>query len=310
MTFPGEAALLRRTPARRARDHARRRAGLLGFVGADEGADMARRVVVGWDGSAAATAALEWSVRHCPTAESVEIVEVKGIRRRDDRPAGDADEAAETVRQAQPSLTVTVAREQGNVAEVLAERSAPDALVALGGRGHEEARYRRRTSTAYRVVLAADGPVVVVPEAYRGGRGVVVGIAGPAEAACVVLSAAAEAARRRQPLIAVHVAQPVFGVGLDALAGAHRAQPDSKEERELMDEALAPVTELYPDLRVVRRLTTERASDALLAAARASMLLVLGRSDGRPSNHRPITQSSMLLSRSPVMVVPPETMTA
>lgn len=270
---------------------------------------MVRRVVIGWDGSAAAGAALEWAVLHHPAAESFEIVEVTGTRRRDDRPRRDADEAAEAMRHAHPGMTFTVDRVPGDVAEVLSERSAPDALVALGGREHEEVRLRRRTSTAYRTVLDAKGPVVVVPETYHGGRGVVVGITGRDEAECVVLSAAAEAARRRQPLIAVHVTPPTFGVSVGIFPGGH-AEPVGPEERKLMDHALAPVAERYPALRVERRRSTERPADALVAEARTSMLLVLGRNDEPPGYHRPITHSSMLLSRSPVMVVPPDTMVA
>jgi nucleotide-binding universal stress UspA family protein len=267
---------------------------------------MARRVVVGWDGSTAAAGALEWAARHYPRAESVEIVEVEGAGRRQGRPHRDADEAAESIRQAHPDLTVTVSVERGVVSRVLADRSAPDGLVVLGGRGHEEMRLGHRTSTAYRVVLAARGPVAVVPQSYRGGRDVVVGVVGRSDARCVVLTAAAEAARRRQRLVAVHAARPALGIG--ALPGDPVKQArDRQEYDQLVQEVVAPVTDVYPDLPVVPRVLWGRPSDVLLGESRGAMLLVLGRDMAPPANGRPVTQSSMLLSRAPVMVVPPET---
>lgn len=268
---------------------------------------MARRVVVGWDGSAAAAGALDWAVRHSPTAASVEIVEVGGGGRQQDRSHLDAGEAADRIRQAHTGVELTVTKEQGDVAEVLAGRSGPDALVALGGRRHEEMRHLRRTSTGYRVVLEASGPVVVVPQSYTSGRTVVVGIEGRSDAACVVLVAAAEAARRQQQLIALHVPSAVLGIGLGALPGDPDVHIDAHGLAQMVEEVLAPVRTAYPDLSVVTRISAGRASDVLLAASRGAMLLVLGRNSDPPANRRPVTHSSMLLSAAPVMVVPPET---
>lgn len=265
---------------------------------------MARRVVVGWDGSTAAAGALEWAARHYPHAESVEIVEVAGAGRRGGGPHRDPEEAAEIIRQAHPELEVTVSVEQGVVARVLADRSAPDGLVVLGGRGNEEMRLGRRTSTAYRVVLAARGPVAVVPQSFRGGRDVVVGVVDRSDARCVALTAAGEAVRRRQRLIAVHAVRAPLG--LAALPGDPVGQGHALQGYEPMVRGvLAPVAEVYPDLHVVPHIVRGRPSDVLLAQSRHAALLVLGR-DVAPAG-RPVTQSSMLLSRAPVMVVPPET---
>ena len=270
---------------------------------------MARHVVVGWDGSAAADGALDWGVRHNPQAESVEIVEVEepgGHRAAGGR---DADEAARRIREAHPGIEVRVSRERGDVVEVLADRSAPAGMVVLGGRGNEQLRRGHRTSKAYRVVLHATGPVAVVPSSYTGGRDVVVGITGDSDAPCVALTAAAEAARRRQRLVALYATRPLFGFG--ALPGEEGSRRHDEEEyHDLLRTVLAPVRAAYPELPVVPRIVRGRSTDALLAESRTAMVLVLGREGTAPAQQRPVTHSSMLLSRSPVMVVPPETVVA
>ncbi|MFD1722313.1 universal stress protein [Amnibacterium endophyticum] len=265
---------------------------------------MARRVVVGWDGSAAAASALDWAVRRSPDAERIEVVEVDAGRHRVEQ-RRDPEEAAASVRQEHPWLEVEVVRERGAVGRALAARSSAECLVVLGGRGNEERRLGHRTSTAYRVVLGADGPVAVIPAGYRSGRDVVLGVVDRADARVVALTAAAEAARRHQRLIAVHATSSMLGLA-DLVDGQDRTR-EHQEAEALFDEVLAPVRDAHPDLPVVRRTVRGRPSDVLLAASRNAALLVLGRDVERPQRGRPVTHSSMLLSRSPVMVVPPAT---
>lgn len=265
---------------------------------------MSRRVVVGWDGSEAAAAALDWAVRRSPDAEHLEVVAVDAGRRRDDQ-GRDPDEAAAAIRDTHPSLEVQVVRERGSVGRTLAARSSADSLVVLGGRGDEERRLGHRTSIAYRVVLGAEGPVAVVPAAYRGGRDVVLGVVDRADARVVALAAAKEADRRHQRLIALHATPSMFGIA-DLIDGQDRGR-EQREADALFDEVLAPVRDAHPGLPIVRREVRGRASDALLAASRSAALLVLGRDVERPQHGRPVTHSSMLLSRSPVMVVPAAT---
>ena len=269
---------------------------------------MVHRVTVGWDGSAVALAPLEWAARHYPDAGSFELVQVDGGRRSRGEPLQDVEDAAKAFRQAHPSFEVSAVHAQGAVAEVLADRTAPDALLVLGGRGNEEQRLGHRTSTAYRVLLRAEGPAAVVPQSFRGGRDVVVGIAGPNDDPCVLLSAAKEAVSRRQRLVAVHVARPLLGLGLGALPGDPIGHDrDLSEYERMVDAALAPVAAAHPTLPIVRRVVRGRTADVLLAASRNAALLVIGRDDASPIDRRPITHSSVLLSRAPVVVVPPGT---
>jgi hypothetical protein len=194
------------------------------------------------------------------------------------------------------------------VAQVLASRTAPDTILVLGGRGNEEARLGRRTSTAYRVVLDADGPVAVVPQSFRTGRDVVVGVAGRDDDPCVVLTAAREAVARHQRLKAVHARRPLFGVGLGALPGdAVNHDHDLQDVEQMVDEVLEPIAAAHPKLPVSRHVLRGRAADVLLAESRAAALLVIGREDMAHADRRPVTHSSMLLSRAPVIVVPPGT---
>jgi hypothetical protein len=137
---------------------------------------------------------------------------------------------------------------------------------------------------------------------------VVVGVAGPHDDPCVVLSGAEEASRRHQRLVAVHVPRPLLGVGLGALPGDSVAHDHEVQELERMvDDALAPVKERYPKLPVTRHVVRGRAADVLLAEARSASLLVIGRDDAAPRDRRPVTHGGMLLSPAPVVVVPPGT---
>jgi hypothetical protein len=266
---------------------------------------MAQRLVVGWDGSQGAAGALEWAVRQAPNPERIEILEVEFSGRRRGSPHRDPEEAAAALRRAHPDLDVVVSAEQGDVVRVLAARSGPDVLVVLGGRENAELRVGQRGGVAYRVVVAAEGPVVVVPQSYQGGRDVVVGVVRRSDSRTVVLAAAAEAARRHQRLIAVHAWRRLLD--LDTffdIDPADRAYAGKVHER-MMQEVLAPVSEAYPDLVVLRHVVHGRASDVLVEESRHAALLVLGKdSPAAAEKGQPVTHSGMLLSRAPVLVVP------
>ncbi|WP_158590046.1 universal stress protein [Amnibacterium setariae] len=261
---------------------------------------MPERVVVGWDGSRAAEAALDWALRHEPDCREVELVVAAGRR---ETSAGSAETAAARLREADPDRTVTVAREQRPAWSALAARSAPDVLVVVGGADPRAGRHR--SSTAYRVAAAARGPVAMVPEGFDHGRDVVLGVGDDTTAPSVALAAAEHAARRRQRLVAVHAWRQFLD--LDTMADpapGHDAQV-AKERDAVLRVALAPVEDRYPGLPVVHRVLHGRPVDAVLGAATSASLLVLGRDASVDRRRgRPVAHVALLSSRVPVLVVP------
>lgn len=261
------------------------------------------QLVVGWDGTRAARAALEWAVRHDPGCAEIELVVADGRSGRAAASTPSAEQAAERIRLAQPGVRVTVTVARGPAAAVLTERSAPEVLVVLGGA--DPGTGRHRSSLAYRVAATADGPVAMIPEGFDHGRDVVLGVGEDPGASPAVLMAAGQAAQRGHRLIAVHAWRGFLDLDTmldvdprhDARVAADRAA--------VLAAALAPVEDRFPTLPVVRRVLHGRPADAVLGAARGAALLVLGRDEEGAARHgRPVAHVAMLTGRVPVLVVP------
>jgi Universal stress protein family len=262
---------------------------------------VSERVVVGWDGTAAAAAALDWALRHDPGCRDVELVVV------DEEPpngrTASAAEAADRVRATHPGCTVAVTTEHGSPAAVLAARSGPGTLLVLGGADPRGGRHR--SSTAYRVAAQATGPVVMVPEGFDHGRDVVLGVGDSPASPDAALAAADQASRRGQRLVAVHAWRQFLDMDTMADVDPRHDAAIARERDALLSASLAPVTERYPSLPVARRVLHGRPVDAVLDAARTSSLLVIGRDDERLRRRgRPVTHVAMLTSRVPVLLVP------
>lgn len=263
---------------------------------------MTDRLVIGWDGSAAARAALAWAVRHEPACADLELV-VADPRNGRPEVARSAEEAAERLREEHPEIRVAVTVERGPAAAVLAGRSAPETLVVLGGA--DPGTGRHRSSVAYRVAATASGPVAMIPDGFDHGRDVVLGVGDAPCAPSVALAAAGQAAQRGQRLVAVHAWRGFLD--LDTMVDLDPKHDDriAREREAVLTAALAPVAERFPALPLVRRVVHGRAVDAVLGAARRGSLLVLGRDEDRAARRgRPVAQVAMLTSRVPVLIVP------
>ncbi len=263
---------------------------------------MTDRLVVGWDGTAAARAALDWAVRHEPACAALELV-VADARGSRPSAAPSAEEAAARLTDARPDLHVAVAVERGPAASVLAARSGDGVLVVLGGA--DPGTGRHRSSVAYRVAATASGPVAMVPEGFDHGRDVVLGVGDDPCAPAVALAAAGQAAQRGQRLVAVHAWRSFLDLDTLVDLDPHHDGRIARERDAVLTEALAPVAARYPGVPLVRRVVHGRPVDAVLGAARTASLLVLGRDEGGAARHgRPVAQVAMLASRVPVLVVP------
>ncbi|GAA4741531.1 universal stress protein [Amnibacterium soli] len=263
---------------------------------------MTDRLVVGWDGTAAARSALEWAVRHEPACAELELV-VADARGNRPSAAPSAEVAAERLRAARPHLRVSVAVERGSAATVLSARSGDGVLVVLGGA--DPGRGRHRSSVAYRVAATASGPVAMVPEGFDHGRDVVLGVGDDPCAPSVALAAAGQAAQRGQRLVAVHAWREFLDLDVLVDLDPHHDGRVARERDAVLAHALTPVAERFPAVPLVRRVVHGRPVDAVLGAASTASLLVLGRDEqGVARRGRPVAHVAMLASRVPVLVVP------
>ncbi|SCL31250.1 universal stress protein [Micromonospora inyonensis] len=249
-------------------------------------------ILVGYDGSPDAAAALAWALDEATrTGQTVRLtyvfewLTVGGWIAPGVAPGAWPDAAArqqveQLVQQAvtdaataNPGLTVRGEVSDGPPALMLQERSAEAALLVLGSRGHGGFTGLLAGSTAVSVTAHAHCPVVVVrgdtPTAT--GKRVVVGVDG-SELSLVALGFAVErAAGRDAPLHVVRTWAP-------AQWRAQGFDPDEAQaaERASLDESLRRWRESVPGLTVTTEVLAGNAASVLVEASRDAQLVVVG----------------------------------
>jgi nucleotide-binding universal stress UspA family protein len=162
----------------------------------------------------------------------------------------------------------------GVPAAVLVEESATAALVVVGHRGRGGFTGLLLGSVGVALAAEATCPVVVVRGRTDRSRKVVVGVDGTAVGEPALEFAFAEAARRGGPLVAVRAwseaaVDPFLEPFLDWDAIA-------ADEREVLDRALAPWEQTFPEVEVQRVPVRENAAKAMVEQAAAAALVVVG----------------------------------
>ncbi len=273
---------------------------------------MTRRVVVGWNGSPAADAALDWAVDWTRKTDR-SLVAVLCAERNTD--VDGLEERLGTrlarIRLTEPRLDLDGEVVHRGAELALEERSAADTLLVLG----EEERYfgsgTGSSPLATRLAASAHGPVAIIPAPLLGTlddrRGVVVGVDG-SRVSVEALRFAAEAARELQePLVAVFAWEPsVAHPARDRNPAALRAY-----ER-VLEEAVEEVLPAFPDVPVERRVREGRPITVLMDASTRARLLVVGsRGHGSVARFLLGSVSSIVLgaSQGPVVIVPRRTRT-
>ena len=277
-----------------------------------------RPVVVGTDGSPAATAALEWGAgdavrRGLPLR--VVNASVWGQYGAGAASLTDpvVEDALALVGSRWPALAASGEVLLGEPTSVLLAASEGAEMLVLGCRTLGKIAKALLGSVSLPVVARAECPVVVVrdaiPSPAAGHQQVVLGLGAGGSAAPVTRFAFEEASARACPLRAVHT----WHVPPAEAPTAHTGQFDDARRSHAaraadhLDERLAAVVTDFPDVTVHRAPDEGRAAETLLDAAEGAALLVIGaRRRGTHPGPRPgpVTHAMLHHAPCPVAVVP------
>lgn len=249
---------------------------------------MSHEVVVGVDGTLSSRAAVRWGAE-AAWARRADLVLVHATG----RPAPGVDTAwdgmleaeittmldheAAQVRHDLPELKIRTEIDIETPARCLTRRSTTALLVVVGTRRMTAAQRVFSGSLAYQVVAGSHGAVAVVPPVTGPSENrVVVGADGSPDSVTAVRVGAQEADRIGAVLEVVHAwLEPAV------VSGVTWVPPDIEdltrdEERVVLSEAAAGLGEDFPDLEIERSLVQAQPAAALLAAASAARLLIVG----------------------------------
>ncbi|CAM3146079.1 universal stress protein [Saccharomonospora xinjiangensis] len=297
---------------------------------AEEGAR--RAVLVGVDGSEAATRALRWAAeRAADRALSLRVVYAYGLVARyfaTEAPVPPSvieslleeaqtivETAAAEARRVAPDLSVSPQAVDEPPVPALTSRSRDAALVVLGASGLGGFTGMLAGSTAVAVAAHAHAPVAVV----RCGENrtdppssgpIVVGMDGSPLSEHAVACAFEEARHRGAPLVAVHAWADVEDEGVLRRARLFFTNsPEETDVREQLDRQLADWQATYPEVAVERVLVRDRPRRQLLDRSATAQLVVVG-SRGRGGFTGLLlgstSQALIHHARCPVMVVRPK----
>lgn len=279
-------------------------------------------VVVGVDGSAASSAALDWAVRYASReARTLTVVHACGL------PGAIADfedilaserglksvgraiarEAEHDARLTAPEVAVTSVVVMGNAGTVMVEASETAAVVVTGARGRGAITSALLGSVSGQLTREAHCPVVVVREpadgladtfADVGDRPVVVGVDGTPASTAAVEFAFHHASMHRAPLTVLHATWDLrerTSSVLDLTSYEERINLSEEQER-LVAETVAGLCEKYPDVTATELYRRGDPARRLVEASRGASLVVVG------SRGRRLLSSTLLGSVSRAVV--------
>ncbi|MGW0080413.1 universal stress protein [Streptomyces sp. NPDC003393] len=300
---------------------------------------MLSPVIAGVDGSAESLAAVEWAAREAVRRDRpLRLVHAWNWhpRQTDGQPTNAGQrhlarrvlrEAEEHIRATAPGVRLTDEQVEGPAAAALLKAAEGAELLVLGSRGLSGITGLLVGSVALEVAARATRPVVLVrtgeeaedehfpaddesPSTRTGYRDVVLGI-DVADACDEVIESAFEAARLRQArLRVVHAWQSPSAIGLGPGEIGLVSDPERAEEwQQFLSAVLKAWREKYPETEVLETVVEGKASTALVRAASAASLLVVGRRlSERPTLPRigPVTRAAIHHVGCPLAVVPHE----
>ncbi|MBN9606204.1 MAG: universal stress protein [Actinomycetales bacterium] len=260
---------------------------------------MARRYLVGVDGSAPSLAALDWALRRArqSSAPLVLVHVTEGADAPHEGPARSAEAGralldGELERVRALGVEVSATQPEGSLAWALGDLAEPDDVVVVGTHKTGYLHGRVLGSRSVQIALAVRASVVAVPEVdLRFRRGIVAGV-DRLETAGEIGRAAAEEAQARGEELTLLEAVPNSAVRRDELPIARAAQEAARAA---------------PGLVIRSRVSTRPPAEALLDAARDKALLVLGPGslDATRSPIGSVLHDVLLNVTAPVLVVRP-----
>jgi nucleotide-binding universal stress UspA family protein len=221
-------------------------------------------IVVGVDGSESSDRALRWAIQQS-VLEHRPLTVVHAILA---ATAPDLDAviaaARTTVEHVAPELEVQHVREVADPRSVLLELSKDAAMIVVGSRGRGQLRSLLLGSVSVAVVRYAHCPVVVVRPGNAGvvRNGIVVGVDASPESRPVLEFAYREAALRDLPLLV-----------LDCVSESTTVLED---ERLVLAEAMAGMSEKYPEVHVTTKVAQASPQEALVRLGDRMDLIVVG----------------------------------
>ncbi len=256
------------------------------------------QIVVGYEGSPDAGAALDWAVGEARSRHlGIQVVY-------SEPDVGRWDAAAATMSGAQ-ILTATLAADgaalleqaaavataagvpvetvdtQGSASHALAEASRGAVMVVLGSRGQGAVSSLILGSTVSHVAAHAHCPVIVVRSETTADGPVVVGVDGSAGSEEVLGWAMDHASRHRLPLEVLHAYSiPVYPGVVPYVPPVEITEATADFEARVTREVLAGWAEKYPDVPVTTTVLHGRPGPALVSATERASLTVVG-SHGR-----------------------------
>ncbi|GAA0828946.1 universal stress protein [Streptosporangium amethystogenes subsp. fukuiense] len=250
---------------------------------------MTESIAVGTDGSAAATAALEWAVDDAVRrGVSLRIVHAMDRWPHDlvefpapARPGRLAcfgeqvlTEAAKAATERRPDVRVTTELIEGTPSDVLCGQAETAIELVVGNRGLGGFAGSLLGSVPVRLAGHVRGAVVVVRQGRAEAYGeVVVGVDGSAECEPALGFAFEQAALRGCGLRAVYAWQMPHAFSPEA---AEDTEEIRYAQRRMAEERLAGWQERFPAVEVVSEVTRARPVPTLLAASARADLLVVG----------------------------------
>ncbi|MFO7691103.1 MAG: universal stress protein [Cryobacterium sp.] len=257
-------------------------------------------IVVGVDESAPGDAAIDWAMRraerlNCPVKLVHSVYDTwlaegygyyDSILEAENKLLRDAQAKASAIA---PGVAVSTELRHGNAPRELSEFSDEASLIVVGTGKKGRLQGSLFGSVSLQVASMSRCPVAIIPllEDPEGTvrSGVIVGIDGSTDSVTAVRIAAAEADRTGQELTAIYAPPTPSATALRNIpTDSIRERMD--EERVVLAEAVAGLTDRYPDLVVHQRLVEDAApARVLVDAARTAQLLVVG-SHGRGALRR------------------------
>ncbi|WGX95073.1 universal stress protein [Nocardioides sp. L-11A] len=248
--------------------------------------DSPPRIVVGFDGSSGAAAALTWAAENAAPQSDVHVVlvgtamdpVVGHYRDEMDRAVQGWREAAEEQLQVLGLLEAIVEVRPGPVVPELLRAAERADLVVVGSTGHGLTAGTLTGSVSQHVARHAPCPVVVVrPRHSKVVDRIVVGVDDSAASARALRFACERARRTGEGLTAIH---GYFSVLAHVLTfdGAESEVADRRlaAAEELVKDLCRECTAQFPDVEIVSEAIPVRAGPVLVDASRAASLVVVG----------------------------------